>query len=513
MGAASLLACHRYQQHYRPTNRPAQLAVSGVPPPGAPTSQAAAAAAAAVPAQAHVGPHSLQEPQRPAVGARVQEQWTPAKPAEGAFEVPGDAVTGADAGWEEEEEEEAWRQKRQRQEQEGGGCQAAAQEHGQPHLPPPTVTGASAQEAAQELRHGHAVEGSHFEVEHRGLGPSLAADAPATGPARHALPQGQQQQQGEVDDATVEGPQAQQQIPQQQQRQQRRVQGKHSPAGAADSAAPSAKLPLRTLEGQTALERIRQLQARRRQLYGRLEQRQHEQRSEQGWQRAEEQQQGQVSAGPQQQQQQQPPPSQQQWRQQAVEEGEATGHVQQRQHWEQPELSDGQPAAEPGQHQQLAAAQTGREGWLQEEVVEHLRQQEEAASAAAAAELARLPAGMGFDALRQRSLAASRAAVGATAAARQGADALAVAAEAAERAALLAQQAQHASAAAHLALDLRAAEAVEQAAAAAQAAEVAAEAAAQQAAVAAARAVVAKHEAGQQAKVAGAAADLRCAAA
>jgi hypothetical protein len=119
-----------------------------------------------------------------------------------------------------------------------------------------------------------------------------------------------------------------------------------------------------------------------------------------------------------------------------------------------------------------------------------------------------IPKGMSLAELRERAMAANKAAAASATAAHRAASASALAADAADTAIHAAQQASLAATQCQNALDLRSADAIEEAFNAATAAEEKAEAAARQAAVGAAKAVVSKRDAEKKGEIALKAAEL-----
>jgi hypothetical protein len=119
-----------------------------------------------------------------------------------------------------------------------------------------------------------------------------------------------------------------------------------------------------------------------------------------------------------------------------------------------------------------------------------------------------LTVGMSTEALRERARAASKASAESAAAARRAAAASSMAADAADRAINAARNAAIAAARCQSALDLRAADAIEEAYHAATEAEAIAQSAAQRAAVGAAKAVMDEHDAERSASVASKAGEL-----
>ena len=119
-----------------------------------------------------------------------------------------------------------------------------------------------------------------------------------------------------------------------------------------------------------------------------------------------------------------------------------------------------------------------------------------------------IPKGMSLRELRERAVAANKAAAASATAAHRAATASALAADAADTAIHAAQQASLAAAQCQSALDLRSADAIEEAFRAVTEAEEKAESAAKQAAVSSAKAVVSKRDAEKKAHVATKAAEL-----
>lgn len=218
---------------------------------------------------------------------------------------------------------------------------------------------------------------------------------------------------------------------------------------------PSIKYPIRTSEGAAALQRIREIQKRRRELYDRAIH-----RSE--------------STVP-----------LSHYDQEPKEEEEAAHSAVQNRVVEVP----------PKYEDDLSTSSKLQSGWTNRDMRWEALQDEES-------EPVQLAVGMSTEALRERAKAASKASAESATAARRAAAASAMAADAADRATHAAQTAAIAAARCQSALDLRAADAIEEAYHAAVEAESAAESAAQRAAVGAAKAVMDQHDAERASSVA-----------
>ena len=119
-----------------------------------------------------------------------------------------------------------------------------------------------------------------------------------------------------------------------------------------------------------------------------------------------------------------------------------------------------------------------------------------------------MPIGMSIDALRERAVAANKAAANAASAALRAASASALAADAADRAIHAAQRGAHAAARAQAALDLKSVDTIEEAVRAVKEAEETAADAALQSSIGAAKAVVNEHDANRHAERSVAAGEL-----